>query len=307
MSRQLLIFTKLYKYKRYQNRVKNIQDLINHIRTALNHAYEKPEADAMAMQVTEHVLQLSRLQLSVERQNPVNEQTWASVEKIISRLQQHEPLQYVLGYAHFYGLELAVSPAVLIPRPETEELVDLIIKENARQQNLRVLDICTGSGCIPIALSAHLSTKQVYGLDISEPALEIAQQNALKYKQQISWLRQDILQADFTLLPTNLDIIVSNPPYVLDQEKKLMRANVLNHEPHLALFVPDEDALLFYKQIATLSLKLLKTTGTLYFEINERQAAALTALLQELGFNSIEVYQDIFGKERFLRASINSI
>jgi release factor glutamine methyltransferase len=287
--------------------VKNIQDLISHIRTAISSIYEKPEADAMAMQIAEHVLQLSRLQLSTERQSPVNEQTWSDVEKIISRLQQHEPLQYVLGIAHFYGLELEVSPAVLIPRPETEELVDIIIKENAAGRHLTILDICTGSGCIPIALSAHLNTQSVFGLDISEPALAIARRNALKYKQSITWLQHDILTGPPDLSPGSFDIIVSNPPYVLQQEKELMRANVIHFEPHLALFVPDEDALRFYKQIANQALSLLKTTGALYFEINENKAASLTHLLQDLGYGTIKVIKDMFGKDRFIRATINSI
>ena len=261
----------------------------------------------MAMQIAEHVLQLSRLQLSTERQSPVNEQIWADVEKILVRLQQHEPLQYVLGTTHFYGLELEVSPAVLIPRPETEELVDTIIKENAAAQDLNVLDICTGSGCIPIALSAHLHTQAVYGLDISEPALAVARRNALKYKQPVTWLQQDILAKDLNLPPRSFDIIVSNPPYVLHQEKQLMRANVLDFEPHLALFVPDENALLFYNQIAAQALSLLKSTGVLYFEINETKAASLTLVLQELGYGTVKVDKDMFGKDRFIRAVINSI
>ncbi|MGV3587408.1 MAG: peptide chain release factor N(5)-glutamine methyltransferase [Adhaeribacter sp.] len=287
--------------------MKNIQDLISHIRTAISNIYEKPEADAMAMQVAEHVLQLTRLQLSTERQTPVNEQTWLRVEKIIQRLQQHEPLQYVLGTAHFYGLELEVSPAVLIPRPETEELVDIIIKENIAGQNLNILDICTGSGCIPIALSAHLNTQAVYGLDISELALTVARRNALKYQQSINWLQQDILAGPPELSVHSFDIIVSNPPYVLEQEKQLMRTNVLDFEPHLALFVPDEDALRFYKQIATQALNLLKPTGILYFEINENKAASLTLMLQELGYKTIKILKDMFGKDRFIRATINSI
>jgi len=261
----------------------------------------------MAMQVAEHVLQLTRLQLSTERQTPVNEQIWLSVEKIIQRLQQHEPLQYVLGTAHFYGLELEVSPAVLIPRPETEELVDIIIKENIAGQNLNILDICTGSGCIPIALSAHLNTQKVYGLDISEPALTVARRNALKYQQPVNWLQQDILVGLPNLPPRSFDIIVSNPPYVLEQEKQLMRANVIDFEPHLALFVPDEDALRFYKQIAAQALSLLKPTGILYFEINENKAAGLTLMLQELGYGTIKILKDMFGKDRFIRATINSI
>jgi release factor glutamine methyltransferase len=284
--------------------VKNIQDLIRHIGNSVADIYEAHEANAMAMLVAEQVLQLNRLQLSVERQQAVSEEKWQEVSAIIARLQQHEPLQYVLGCAHFYGLELAVSPAVLIPRPETEELVDLIVRENARGQNLQILDICTGSGCIPIALSAHLSAEKVYGLDISEPALAVARTNALKYGQPIGWLRQDILNEDLALPPASLDIMVSNPPYVLEQEKTLMRKNVLTFEPHLALFVPDNNALLFYKRISDLGLRHLKPEGKLYFEINEQQGAPLMHLLKELGYGQVQVLPDLFGKDRFIRAGL---
>jgi release factor glutamine methyltransferase len=284
--------------------VKNIQDLIRHIGHSLADIYERHEANAIALSVAEQVLQLSRLQLSVERQQPVSAAQWQQAAAIITRLQQHEPLQYVLGGAHFYGLELAVSPAVLIPRPETEELVDLIIRENTRGQHLQILDICTGSGCIPIALSRHLSVEKVFGLDISEPALAVARINALKYAQPISWLRQDILKENLALPPASLDIMVSNPPYVLEQEKEFMRKNVLAFEPHLALFVPDNNALLFYKRISQLGLVHLKPGGKLYFEINEQQAAPLVQLLQELGYGLVQVLQDLFGKDRFIRAAL---
>lgn len=287
--------------------MKNIQELITYLRTVISHIYAKPEADAMAMQVAEHVLQLTRLQLSIERQSPVNEQTWSTVENIVSRLQQHEPLQYVLGCTHFYGLELEVTPAVLIPRPETEELVDLVVRENNNRPDLRILDICTGSGCIPVALAAHLPNPKVYGLDISAPALAVAQRNALKYNQQITWLQQDILTEEPDLAPASFDIIVSNPPYVMQQEKKLMRANVLDFEPHLALFVPDDDALRFYKRIAELGVTYLQPNGILYFEINESQGNNLISLLEKTGYRAVEVRPDLFGKARFLRAQLNSI
>jgi release factor glutamine methyltransferase len=287
--------------------VKNIQDLIIHIRTALNPIYAKPEADAMAMQIAEHVLQLTRLQLSVQRQSMVREQTWTEVESIIQRLQQHEPLQYVLGCTHFYGLVLEVSPAVLIPRPETEELVDLIVQENGRKQNLRILDICTGSGCIPVALAAHLHSQAVYGLDVSAPALAVARRNAANYKQNITWLEADIMADIINLPPEKFDIIVSNPPYVLQKEKEQMRANVVNYEPHLALFVPNSDALRFYKQIARLGLTYLQENGILYFEINENQGTNLVQVLRKIGYGQVKVLKDLFGKDRFLRATLNSI
>ena len=281
---------------------KNIQNLIRHIAAAVANIYEAHEAKAMAMLVVEQVLRLSPLQLSVARQQAVSEEQWQQAADIIGRLLQHEPLQYVLGCAHFYGLELEVNPAVLIPRPETEELVDLVVRENTGRRQLHILDICTGSGCIPIALSAHLAAEKVYGLDISQPALDLARKNALKYGQPVEWLQQDILKQDLPLSPASLDIMVSNPPYVLEQEKALMRENVLAFEPHLALFVPDNNALLFYKRIAALGGSHLKAGGKLYLEINEQQALPLKQLLQEFGYDQVQVLPDLFGKDRFIRA-----
>lgn len=281
---------------------KNIKDLIHYITDAVATIYGAHEAKAMAMLVAEQVLQLNPLQLSVARQQAISEEQWQQASHIIGRLQQHEPLQYVLGCAHFYGLELEVNPAVLIPRPETEELVDLIIREHAGGRQLQILDICTGSGCIAIALSAHLPAEKVYGLDISEPALAVARTNALKYGQSISWFQQDILTQDLALPPASIDIMVSNPPYVLEQEKTFMRKNVLAFEPHLALFVPDNNALLFYQRISELGLQYLKPGGKLYFEINEQQAAPLGQLLSRQGYDPVQVLPDLFGKDRFIRA-----
>jgi release factor glutamine methyltransferase len=281
---------------------KNIQNLIRHITAAVANIYETHEAKAMAMLVVEQVLHLSPLQLSVARQQAVTEEQWQQTAHIIERLQRHEPLQYVLGCAHFYGLELEVTPAVLIPRPETEELVDLIVRENAGSRQLHILDLCTGSGCIPIALSAHLPVEKVYGLDISQPALAVARRNALKYDQPIQWLQQDILKEDLALPSASLDIMVSNPPYVMESEKPFMRKNVLAFEPHLALFVPDNDALLFYNRIAELGLAHLKPGGTLYLEINEQQAAPLEQLLHKLHYDRVQALPDLFGKDRFIRA-----
>jgi release factor glutamine methyltransferase len=191
---------------------------------------------------------------------------------------------------------------VLIPRPETEELVNLIIRENQYRKGLHIMDIGTGSGCIPVALAKNLSTEKVYGVDISEEALKIAAQNAEKYKMTIEWLQADILTDALPIAPTSLDILVSNPPYVLENEKELMRPNVLQYEPHLALFVPDTDALRFYKCIADVALELLKPGGSLYFEINEQFAAETMQMLQQKGFQKTAIISDIFDKERFVKA-----
>lgn len=270
--------------------------------------YERPEAAAIAGQVAGHLLGLDRLARSQQRDQPVDPATLSQGRLLLDRLLRHEPLQYVLQSAHFYGFDLYVDPAVLIPRPETEELVDLIIKEHRVGKELQVLDIGTGSGCIPIALAAHLPVRKVYGLDVSEAALAVARQNAATHQVAVEWLKADILAEEpIQLPPASLDLVVSNPPYVLEREKEGMRPNVTSYEPHLALFVPDEDPLLFYRKIALQAKRLLRPGGFLYFEINEQYGYPLTACLKQQGFQSVSVLQDIFGRERFLKANTASV
>jgi release factor glutamine methyltransferase len=281
--------------------VKKTQELINHIRLAIAEVYEEPEASAIAFALAGHVLGLNRLELSMQRHDLVAHEVEEKTEKMIQRLLQHEPLQYILGIAHFFDLELKVTPAVLIPRPETEELVGLIIKENQHRPQLHVLDIGTGSGCIAITLAEVLDCAKVYGLDISEQALEISHENALKYGQPITWLHADIFEDKVPLKMHSLDILVSNPPYVLENEKPKMRRNVLDHEPHLALFVPDNDALLYYKRIADVGKKWLKPGGKLYFE---QFANPLIEMLHQQGYQSLTISRDLFGKDRFVSAAL---
>ena len=256
----------------------------------------------MAQQALEHVLEQNRVQLSLNQQQEVTIAQQDKLQTIVNRLLQHEPLQYVLGVAYFYGLELQVNKNVLIPRPETEELVDRVIKEYRHQQDLKILDICTGSGCIPLALAANLHTGAVYGLEVSGEALEVAKANAANYSLTINWLHQDIFEEVQTIAQGSLDIITSNPPYVLEEEQQLMRANVLDYEPHLALFVPDTDPLKFYKRIAIVGYSLLKPGGKLYFEINERYGPQTYNVLLQAGFSEAAIVQDLFGKDRMVRA-----
>ncbi|WP_162053972.1 peptide chain release factor N(5)-glutamine methyltransferase [Pontibacter pamirensis] len=279
-----------------------VQEIQQLIRQSIRDAYPEPEAGAIAQLLLEHVLQKSRMQLSLQQQEVVSSAQEAQVQEAIARLQQQEPVQYVLGVAHFYGLELQVDERVLIPRPETEELVDLVLKEHKGQQGLQVLDICTGSGCIPLALAANLSAVKAYGLEVSAGALEVAKANSEKYKLSIAWLQQDVFEPVQGIAAGSLDIITSNPPYVLEEEKELMRPNVLQYEPHLALFVPDTDALKYYRRITAVAKGLLKETGKLYFEINERYGKQVQELLLEAGFTDAAVVQDLFGKDRMVRA-----
>ena len=211
-----------------------------------------------------------------------------------------EPIQYITGSTEFYGLELQVNRATLIPRPETEELVAWILAETPKDKlSSRILDIGTGSGCIAIALAKHLPLAKVEAVDISLPALETAQANAPGNEVSVDFFQQDILQAN--TLEEKYDIIVSNPPYVRDLEKAEIKNNVLQYEPHSALFVGDETPLVFYKKIAQLAMQHLKPEGMLFFEINEYLGEETVVLVKEIGFTAVEMRKDIFGKDRMLR------
>lgn len=264
-------------------------------------AYPEPEAGSIAQLVLEHVLQKNRMQLSLAQQEEVNPEQEAQLKQMVQRLQRQEPVQYVLGVAHFYGLELQVDERVLIPRPETEELVDLVLRGHKGQERLQVLDICAGSGCIPLALAANLKDAEVYGLEVSKGALEVARANAAKYKLPVTWLQADIFGPVPRIHPASLDVITSNPPYVLEEEKEQMRENVLQYEPHLALFVPDQDPLKYYRRIGEVAQQLLKEGGNLYFEINERYGQQVRELLLQYNFAEATVVQDMFGKDRIVR------
>ncbi|MEZ5044254.1 MAG: peptide chain release factor N(5)-glutamine methyltransferase [Saprospiraceae bacterium] len=222
------------------------------------------------------------------------------LQKMADRLKKQEPLQHILGVADFFGLKFKVSPAVLIPRPETEELVDWILEIGKHENWVTGLDIGTGSGCIPIVLQSKRPDWQLSGLDVSKEALAMAQLNADNNKVDITWLNVDILQeASWPQLGT-FDFIVSNPPYIPHQERALMPAQVLDYEPTIALFVDDEDPLLFYREIGRFALRHLKAGGYLFFELNEFNAEKVVELLTEQGYEHIQLQQDLQGKNRML-------
>lgn len=282
-----------------------LRQLTTTFATALEACYPAPEAASIAALVLEHLLEISPLQRRMQADAPVPEAVAGLLPAIEARLLRHEPVQYVLGIAHFAGLELEVTPATLIPRPETEELVQLIVTEQrGRGTALSILDVGTGSGCIPVALCRELEPARTVAVDISGEALAVARRNATRYGCEIDFQQLDILtQAPGGIAPGTLDVLVSNPPYVLEQERPLMRANVLDYEPATALFVPDHDPLLFYRRIAQIGTKLLQPDGTLYFEINEQYAPETVALVAGLGYKSIEARLDIFDKARMVRAT----
>ncbi|QDA59973.1 peptide chain release factor N(5)-glutamine methyltransferase [Hymenobacter jejuensis] len=272
--------------------------------TALEAIYPASEAQAIAGLVIEHLLHLTPLQRRMQANDPLPPEVLQEWPALQARLLRHEPVQYVLGVAHFADMELEVTPATLIPRPETEELVQLIIHENQQTRGLSLLDIGTGSGCIPLALSRALHPHRAVAVDISEAALAVARRNAERYRCEIEFQQLDIL-ADTPkgIAAGSLDVVVSNPPYVLESERGTMRSNVLDYEPATALFVPNDDPLLFYRRIADVSQQLLRSGGGLYFEINEQYAAALAALLTNLGYAKVQAQADLFGKDRMMRAT----
>lgn len=270
-----------------------------YIRNSLISCYSHYEIESFIEIIFEHIYNYSKNDLILKSSEIVAEHDFHRVVEIVTRLKNHEPIQYILGEAFFYDLKFKVEPGVLIPRGETEELVDLIIKQH-NNEALKLLDIGTGSGCIPISIKKNRPGYDVYSCDISNYALSIARQNALRHDTKIEFFEFDILSgSDFPY--TAFDVVISNPPYVTNKDKQMMEANVLDHEPHLALFVPDNDPLIFYKAIVGYSSTILKVGGMLYFEINEAYGKEVVSLLDQANFES-KLLKDINGKDRMISA-----
>jgi release factor glutamine methyltransferase len=267
----------------------------------LSPLYCKQEIESISKLIFEKVLGLSRLQMHLNQQETISPANLTQISEIVNRLIQFEPIQYILGETEFYGLPMKVNPGVLIPRPETEELVDWIINDNP-PLNPVILDIGTGSGCIPIALSKNLPGSIVEGWDISTDALLVAKNNAEINQVKIDFICTDILGGNYPQQQQKYDVIVSNPPYVMASEKSAMLKNVIDYEPHVALFVPDNDPLIFFSTIANIAIHQLKQDGKLYFEINEQFGREVADLLTIKGFRNIILRKDINGKERMLKA-----
>ena len=270
------------------------------IRETLTPHYQGREIEAMMRIIFERVMGYTRVDMVLHAEDELPDFVKDKIRGILARLVEREPLQYILGDAYFCGLHFAVDSRVLIPRPETERLVDMVTSE-AKGSDLRVLDIGTGSGCIAISIARALHFPIVTATDISSEALEVARQNAGNLRVKIDFKIEDILTALPPVNPT-YDIIVSNPPYVTMSEKSAMDRNVLDYEPHLALFVPDEDPLLYYKAIVRYAAKALKRGGGLYLEINPIYAASVEGLLAKEDFVSIDTERDFAGKIRFAKA-----
>jgi release factor glutamine methyltransferase len=273
---------------------------------ALSEIFPKTEIDSFFFILMEEKLNLQRIDTVLKPDFLIPEEQLADLKNILQRLQKEEPIQYILGNTEFYGLPFFVDENTLIPRSETEELVAWVIEEVAKLQSntvtkLSILDIGTGTGCIPISLAKNLPNAKITAVDISSKALEVAKKNAQLNKVTIDFIELDILTTKS--LPQEFDVIVSNPPYVRALEKAEIKNNVLENEPHLALFVADENPLIFYSQIADLAKQQLSKNGLLFFEINQYLGKETIALLEEKGFKNIELRKDIFGNNRMVKCA----
>ncbi|WNM19024.1 peptide chain release factor N(5)-glutamine methyltransferase [Flavobacterium capsici] len=265
---------------------------------------DEMEAESFFYLILEHFHQLKRIDLAINPDFEISESDMVRWENILAELKTQKPIQYILGETEFYGLKFMVDGNVLIPRPETEELVDLIVSSfKSQTSKLRILDIGTGSGCIPISLKKNLPNAEVFAIDVSENALEIAKKNAKLNGVEVNFILKNILETND--LEQQFDVIVSNPPYVRMLEKEEIKPNVLEFEPHLALFVEDNDALLFYRKIAQLAKKNLTENGSLFFEINQYLGKETVELLENLGFKNILLLKDIYGNDRMISCVIN--
>lgn len=288
-----------------------VQEAYTQLMYQLFELYDDRESANIADWVIEHITGFKRIDRITNKQFPLSESQQQLINTYTVQLLQHTPVQYVLHEAWFAGMHLYVDENVLIPRPETEELVEWVVEESqnlpagqagSKVKSQKVLDIGTGSGCIPVALKKKLPELDVSALDVSEGALAVAKRNADTQKTKITFYHLDILNKNkWNELPA-FDIIVSNPPYIKRSEEREMRNNVLSHEPHLALFVPDEDALLFYRAIAEFGLIHLNKNGKLFFEINEASGNEVQQLLHNYGYAEIELRKDMQGKERMIKA-----
>ena len=267
--------------------------------------YDAYEAESFFYLILEDKHQLRQIDLALNHELNFSESDFLVWDSLLSQLKKEVPIQYLLGKTSFYGLDFEVNENVLIPRPETEELVEWIINENSKTdktKKLKILDIGTGSGCIAISLAKNLPNAEVYGVDISKKAIVTAKRNAIRNNVDVTFVFLDILKTDE--LRFNYDIIVSNPPYVRNLEKEEIKKNVLDYEPHLALFVEDSDALIFYRKIAALAKNSLLEGGQLFFEINQYLGKEMTYLLETMNFKNIELKKDIYDNDRMMKGDI---
>lgn len=281
-----------------------IADVRSHYKSKLLDYYEEREADNLLFMILEEYAHLSKARILSEQFKTISESELLKIHFAVKDLLNYKPIQYILGKTEFYGLPLIVNSDVLIPRPETEELVEMVIKENRLTKKLRILDIGTGSGCIAIALKKNLPASEVFAIEISPAALHTAKRNASLNHVEIQFILQDFLNQDNQNRYGSFDIIVSNPPYVRNSEKNLMKKNVLNYEPAIALFVEDDDALFFFRKIAYFSFQNLNKSGLVYCEINQYLSNEILNLFHEQGFGFADLHSDLNGNNRFITAQL---
>ena len=286
-----------------------LREIKNIFHAELDTLYPKEEVNSFFSMLVENYLGLERFVLALQPELVISKEEETPLFEALSRLKLQVPIQHIVGKAHFMEMDFIVNENTLIPRPETEEFVRWIVDEyhaeSSRSKTLRILDIGTGSGCIAVSLAKYFSNAEVYGLDISEEALKVAQENAKLNEVDITFLKRDVFELEPASpagrLELEFDIIVSNPPYVRELEKKEMSKNVLNHEPSKALFVSNEDPLIFYKRITIFASTNLKAGGSLFFEINQYLGKETKQLLKDHNFSEIELRKDMFGNDRMLK------
>ncbi len=275
-----------------------ISDILKYYTNFLIESFNENESKSLIRILFEEYTTYKSAELAINLDKAINESQLLKIHKAVKALKNNMPVQYIIGKASFYDIELFVDENVLIPRPETEELVEWILTDNSVDTKAKILDIGTGSGCIAVTLKKHLPEAKVAACDFSEKAIEIAKKNAENKNTDIDFHHWDILEVkNFS---AKYDIIVSNPPYVMEKEKSLMQMNVLDYEPDTALFVPDSDPLLYYKAIADFAIKNLNTNGRLYLEINENLGEETMSLLKNRGFTNVILKKDINGKDRMI-------
>ncbi len=279
-----------------------IKQLKRVFHSELSAIYPETEIDSFFYMLSEAYLDMKRVDIALNINEPIDDTLF---HKALNGLKKQKPIQYILGKTEFYGLEFTVNENTLIPRPETEELVDWVITDAKNSKSeLQILDIGTGSGCIAISLAKNLPNTSITAFDISKKALKIAEINSTTNGVTVDFKVQNILDAKNAIIKSKFDIIVSNPPYVRELEKKEIQANVLENEPHLALFVSDENPLLFYNAIADFALDNLTKNGFLYFEINQYLGKETISLLKNKGFKKIELRKDIFDSDRMIKCQL---
>lgn len=282
--------------------MKNSKILFQELINSITLDEDENEVASLVYLIMEAILHVTKAQILSEKVIEVNEGVREKLKNIVNRINQHEPVQYILGEAFFFGRRFKVTGDVLIPRPETEELVLIVKKwlQSSKKPKPKILDIGTGSGCIPITLNLEIKDSEVYATDVSEEALAVAKFNAANLEADVTFVQHNILNEALNL--SDVDVIVSNPPYIAPMEKQAMKKNVLNYEPHLALFASDDDPLEFYKAIASKSFIALKRKGLVAVEINERYGKQVASLFSINNFQRITIVKDLFQKERFVTA-----